>query len=148
MEVLKPPFNTRDSAIMMIRENITEFYRDGYPEIYENHKAKLEMAIEGLIEQFNQYSFPEMHVYHNTYTDHIGHQESLGCFRCHSGRHESETGGSISKDCNLCHEIIAQCTDTSLMTVGINEALEFKHPVDVDGAWREFACSECHSDLY
>ena len=29
-----------------------------------------------------------------------------------------------------------------------NSSLEFKHPIDIDGAEKEMLCSDCHGDLY
>ena len=148
MAVLKPPFSTTDSALMKIEEDITNIYMEDYPEIYDTMANEIKQAIAGIQEEFLQNSFPEMNVYHNTYTDHIGHQESYGCFRCHNGTHANEEGDYIRKDCNLCHTIIAQGPDHDLQAGTINDSLEFFHPVDIDEAWREFACSECHSELY
>lgn len=38
----------------------------------------------------------------------IGHLESNGCFRCHNDKFKAPNGKVISKDCNLCHTIVAQ----------------------------------------
>jgi len=149
MQVLKPPFGTGDTAEMQIRDDIYSIYKEEYPEVFETKKEMIEQAIEGIVEEFNLNSFPEMKVYHSTYTNHIGHQESYGCFRCHSGMHVDEAGGYISKDCNLCHTIVAQGTGDDMQTCSINDTLEFIHPsVDYPEAWKDMACSECHAELY
>ena len=149
MDALRPPFPARDTALMEIRSKIEDTYKNDYPEIYDSLQPLITQAIDGIIDEFNHNSFPEMNVYHNTYTNHIGHQESLGCFRCHSGTHSSENGQMIRKDCNLCHTIIAQGPDNELQTCSINDTLEFVHPSqDYPTEWRELNCSECHSELY
>jgi hypothetical protein len=71
-----------------------------------------------------------------------------GCFRCHNDRHATPTGKVISRDCNLCHSIVAQGTPDSMEYSKSFEPLEFKHPVDIDEAWRTELCSSCHSQLY
>ena len=43
----------------------------------------------------------------NTYPNHVGHERSPGCFRCHSGDHTTEEGETISFDCRPCHMIVA-----------------------------------------
>jgi hypothetical protein len=43
-----------------------------------------------------------------TYTSHIGHDEDLGCFRCHDEEHQSDSGEAISMDCDTCHTILAE----------------------------------------
>ena len=40
-----------------------------------------------------------------------------------------------------------QYWDGKIMLTGA-ESLEFKHPVDIDEAWRTELCSSCHSQLY
>ncbi len=148
MQVIKPPFGTTDSALMFIKDTITNFYKEKHPDIYKEKQDLIEKAIKGIEEEFLQNCFPEMKVYNTAYLNHIGHQESLGCFRCHSGTHTSEDGKTISKDCNLCHTIIAQKIDTISQYAAIDDTLEFHHPEDIGEAWKEMHCSECHSALY
>ena len=74
--------------------------------------------------------------------------ESDGCFRCHNDRHASESGKVISKDCNLCHDILAQGTPDSMQYSTSFEPLEFEHPVDIGEDWKTEFCSMCHSALY
>lgn len=74
--------------------------------------------------------------------------ESDGCFRCHNDKHASASGEVISKDCNLCHDILAQGTADSLVYAHSFEPLEFEHPVDVGDAWKTEFCSMCHTALY
>ncbi|MGC4065205.1 MAG: hypothetical protein QM784_11275 [Polyangiaceae bacterium] len=39
------------------------------------------------------------------YPSHLGHRASLGCFRCHDGRHRAADGTLLSSDCALtCHD--------------------------------------------
>ncbi len=148
LQVLKVKFSTADSALNFINDSITKYYKEEHPEIYNKSKKLIDSAISGIQEEFGKNSFPQMNVYHTSYVNHIGHQESKGCFRCHSGTMVSETGKKIRNDCNLCHTILLQGVDTLIQSTFVNGALEFKHPVDIDEAWKEAACSECHSDLY
>ncbi len=84
----------------------------------------------------------------DAYPTHIGHSEYNGCFRCHNGNHESEDGQVISRDCNLCHTILAQGTTDNYENTTIDKSLEFRHPVDIEEAWKEMACTDCHRYLY
>ena len=78
----------------------------------------------------------------------IGHKEFDGCLRCHNGKHESKDGEVISNDCNLCHSILMQGSKNNMQYAEIDSTLEFKHPVDIDQAWKEMKCSECHRQLF
>jgi len=104
--------------------------------------------VEGLQKAFSQNTFPAMKVTYDVYPDHIGHLEVEGCFRCHNDSFKSETGRTITKDCNLCHTIIGQGKPGRMRYTGINETIEFEHPVDIGTAWKEANCSECHRYLY
>ena len=106
------------------------------------------MAYRALLEGYSKHFFPFMKANWDAYPIHIGHSEFNGCFRCHNGQHESEDGKVISRDCNLCHTILAQGTMDNLETTTVDNSLEFKHPVDIGEAWKEMACTDCHRNLY
>jgi hypothetical protein len=147
MKVLSNQYTSNDSALLEIRDNITTYYQNKHPEIYNSHKDQVEKAIAGIQGEFQKNTFPGMKASSSSYLNHIGHWESDGCFRCHSGRHVSENGKVIPKDCNLCHTIIAQGTVADLKTVSYTDTLEFMHPIDIGTTWKESNCSECHRAL-
>ena len=147
MELLFADYSTTDSALMVIENKITAYYKDKYPEIFKNDKALIDKAIARITKDFQNNFFPEMKANWDSYPVHIGHKTYLGCFRCHSGTHQSKDGELISKDCNLCHAIMSQGSD-SLEVAPFNGYLEFKHPVDIDGEWKENLCSDCHRNLF
>ena len=48
-----------------------------------------------------------MKVAWGTYPNHIGHEGTPGCFRCHDGEHATEDGRVIEQDCSTCHAMLA-----------------------------------------
>jgi hypothetical protein len=40
-----------------------------------------------------------------SFPNHVGHQDSPGCFRCHDGKHFNEKGQAIRLQCTLCHDL-------------------------------------------
>ena len=147
MEICDEDFSTTDSAMHYIETTIRDFYSESYPEIMEEDSALVQHAIAGLQEAYGKNIFPEMKVKWSDYPSHIGHVEFDGCFRCHNDRHESEKGERISRDCNLCHTIVAQGTPDNMEYSSAGQPLEFRHPEDIDEEWREELCTECHSGL-
>jgi hypothetical protein len=147
MKALGNQFSSTDTALLEIRNSITTYYQTKRPEIYEMKKELIEKAITGIQDEFQKNTFPNMKASSSSYLNHIGHLESDGCFRCHNGRHISESGKVISKDCNLCHTIIAQGTTDDLKTVSYRDSLEFMHPIDIGTAWLESNCTACHRSL-
>jgi hypothetical protein len=133
-----------DSALQTIKKEIPAYYEKNLPQIYTNKKALIEKAADSIQKRFSQYIFPEMKVRWDTHPNHIGHLDDRGCFRCHNGLFTSSSKGSIRRDCNLCHMINAQGPPNNLEMGTLRKPLEFRHPVDIDQAWKEFLCSECH----
>ena len=148
MQALKDPFTSLDTAMTSIRDSIRVFYQKKYPVIYSGFKQKIEIAINAIQEEYRKNAFPGMHADASRYLNHIGHLESDGCFRCHSGRHKSNKGVVISRDCNLCHTIIAQGPENKKAVTSIDQSLEFVHPINIKDAWKKGFCSDCHRALY
>jgi hypothetical protein len=148
MQVFNNTFTTRDSGSMLIKESVRDFYDTNYPEIVAENPQWIDQATEGFLAGYDKNFFPEMKANWSAYPNHIGHMEFNGCFRCHNGNHESEDGQVISRDCNLCHTILAQGSSENFESSTIENSLEFRHPVDIDQAWKEMACSDCHTALY
>ncbi|MEJ2543220.1 MAG: NapC/NirT family cytochrome c [Calditrichaceae bacterium] len=147
MEICSEEMATADSAKQYIEETIKEFYTENYENIVEENPELIDQAIKGLKEVYLKNIFPEMKVRWDAYPNNIGHLEFNGCFRCHNDLHASEDGDVISRDCNLCHTIVAQGSPDNKMMADISGSLEFKHPADIDEAWKEMLCTDCHTGL-
>jgi nitrate/TMAO reductase-like tetraheme cytochrome c subunit len=148
MEALKMNYGTSDSASSEIKNKIITFYKETYPDFYKKYNQQIIIAISEVKKVFARNTFPEMKVNYSVYPRHIGHLESNGCFRCHNDKFKSTNGKVISKDCNLCHTIVAQGKTGDIKYTGINSTLEFNHPVDIGDSWKESNCMDCHSQLY
>jgi hypothetical protein len=148
MDALVLPYSTTDSAITGITNKIIKFYKDKKNSVYKKYNQAIVSAINDVIGSYSKNAFPEMKVNYSAYPRHIGHLESNGCFRCHNGKFKSADGKVISKDCDLCHTIVAQGTAGNIKYVGINGSLPFIHPVDIADAWKETNCMECHDHWY
>jgi hypothetical protein len=147
LELCAEEYTTMDSALQAIAQGIRDFYRENYPEIAQNQPELIDRAVQGVQNAFSRNIFPDMRVRWDKYPNHIGHMEYKGCFRCHNNTHATETGETIRKDCNLCHAIGAQGTPEEMEVALLGQELEFKHPEDIDGAWKEMLCSDCHTGL-
>ncbi len=141
-------FTDLDTALMTIRSTISEFYETEYPDIFSSQKDSIEKAIVGISEGYKNNIFPFMKASWDAYPDNIGHIEYNGCFRCHTDRHTSEDGKTISRDCNLCHNILQQGTPANPQVALFNQSLEFQHPVKLKDGWQDGLCTDCHRYLY
>lgn len=148
MLALYQDYPTKDSAFYAIKTQINDWFESGYPDIAESKKEEIAQAIQEIQNGYANNIFPFMKASWKEYPNNIGHMESDGCYRCHNNRHTAESGEVISKDCNLCHNIVAQGTADTLRYANSESPLTFQHPVDIGDVWQEELCSSCHSALY
>jgi len=142
--VLARPYATTQEALRSIADSLTAYYRLQYPTVVQKHPGLIARAAAAVQRIFTQDFFPEMGVDWRTYPDNVGHLDFPGCFRCHDGLHVSPSGKVISRDCRTCHAILAQGPSPGLGTTNL-DGLDFAHPVDVGGAWKDNNCSMCHT---
>ena len=148
MEICGEEFSSTDSAFRYIETTLNDYYTSNYTEIIEKNPETLEQAIEALKQVYSINIFPEMKVRWDAYPNHIGHVEFNGCFRCHNDTFKDEKGDRvIFKDCNQCHTIVAQGRPSDIESAEFGQTLEFEHPVDIDDAWKESLCTDCHTGL-
>ncbi|MCK4749390.1 MAG: NapC/NirT family cytochrome c, partial [Bacteroidales bacterium] len=134
MQVFSNSFGDRDTARLVIEESIRDFYTSNYPDLVDEKPELIEQAMMGFMAGYSKNMFPEMKANWDVYPNQVGHIEFNGCFRCHNGNHESAAGEVISRDCDLCHTIVAQGTTGDYETTSIDNSLAFRHPVDIDEA--------------
>jgi nitrate/TMAO reductase-like tetraheme cytochrome c subunit len=148
MNILNKDYSTSDSAMLAIKTKVNDYYATKYPNLPETQKKEILQTILGIQEGYSQNIFPEMGVKWTAYPNHLGHKETNGCYRCHNDRHKSDNGKVITRNCNLCHDIVAQGADSTMEISNSFKPLAFKHPVDISDEWKTTLCSECHSSLY
>lgn len=144
VKALEMPYATQQGALDSIGAFIEESYRTQYPQVAATQHAAIEQAIGEVRKIYARNYFPEMQVSWRRFPDNIGHMYYPGCFRCHDGKHLSEEGKVLSRDCNTCHTILAEELSNDKLRLSLN-GVEYKHPVDIGDAWKETNCSDCHS---
>ncbi len=144
VKALEAPYATGKGAVDSIALAIQEYYRTTYPEIARTMQPELARAIETIQNIYSRNYFPEMGVSWKKFPDNIGHMYYPGCFRCHDGKHVSENGKVLSRDCNTCHVILAERIGSDSLHISL-EGVAYQHPVDIGDAWKETNCSDCHS---
>ncbi|MEW6721386.1 MAG: NapC/NirT family cytochrome c [Thermodesulfobacteriota bacterium] len=123
------------------------FYKQKYPAVFGSRKADIDNAVAAAIDIFDRSVFPEMNVNWQTYTSNIGHRNWPGCFRCHDGRHVSNSGKTLSMDCAECHTLPVRSALMPLGTVSMEGKVPW-HPVALEGKHATILCSKCHSAGY
>jgi hypothetical protein len=108
VELLHATYPDRDTASRKIPASFADFYLTKYPETYQAHRALVETSGEAVSQIYLRNVFPNMKITWGTYPNNLGHEDFLGCFRCHDGKHKSADGKLISDDCDACHSVLAQ----------------------------------------
>jgi hypothetical protein len=107
VELLKAIYPSRDEAARQIPARFAEFYQHQYPEVWADHRDNVTAAAQAILAVWDRNVFPEMKVSWGAYPNNLGHMDFPGCFRCHDGAHATNTGESITQDCNACHNLLA-----------------------------------------
>jgi hypothetical protein len=114
-------YPSHDAARAGIAASVKAFYQENYPDLSDS--PEVQQAGKALGDAYAWNNFPHMKVVWNTYPDHIGHQDSPGCFRCHDNKMRTETGERVGKKCSTCHSIVADEESDSaiLQELGLQE---------------------------
>ena len=107
VEVLKVDYTARDVAKERILEELNNFYRTNYPQIYQTRRTLVQQAGDEVANIYLRNIFPDMRLTWGAHPNNLGHNDSPGCFRCHDGSHTSANGQTITNDCSACHNVLA-----------------------------------------
>jgi NapC/NirT cytochrome c family, N-terminal region len=119
--ITEKEYESHASAREGIAAAVNAFYAQNYPDLAGT--PAVEQAGKALGDAYAWNNFPHMKVRWNTYPNHIGHQDSPGCFRCHDNKHKTDTGEKIGKKCSTCHNVVAdeEYDSALLQELGIQE---------------------------
>jgi hypothetical protein len=108
IELLRAEYPDRETAVRKIATDLAAYYQKDYPEAFRAHRAQVDAAGTGLGEIYLRNVFPNMKVGWGTYPNNLGHEDFVGCFRCHDDSHQRKDGKTITQDCSTCHTLLAQ----------------------------------------
>jgi len=109
VELLSAKYSSVTEANSAI-DDLMEFYRVGYPNLFEQQYSEIVGAGIKLKQIYESSNFPEMGLNWETNPNNQTHSPTLGCFRCHDDKHVmvDDSGNevtTISVKCNLCHTV-------------------------------------------
>jgi len=145
VKALEGEYRTFDEGKEAIRKTITDFYRTTYPSVAKAQMQAIDRAITSLQGSYGRNYDPLMKVSWKNFPSNRGHRHALGCFRCHDGKHVSEDGAVLSKDCNLCHVLLEhQVSGKKDVKSAVIRVLTYPHPVEIGDSYLAMNCSDCH----
>jgi nitrate/TMAO reductase-like tetraheme cytochrome c subunit len=107
VELLKADYPDRATAEARIKAGLVDFYKNEHAETYQSRRALVESASQRVAAIYLKNVFPGMKVGWGVHPNNLGHDDFLGCFRCHDDNHKSADGRTISQDCETCHSVLA-----------------------------------------
>jgi hypothetical protein len=134
IRVLTDDYHGSADAADRIPWALVQAYRTSHPEIFWSRRAEVERAGRTLAQLYGRHVFPEMGIGWGTYPDLSGHREGTGCFRCHGGDQRSPDGAGITRDCGVCHRILAlaERSPAILDALGVTAWRTNARPVPLD----------------
>jgi len=117
MELIQAEYPSGTRATEEIPRKLRAWYGEHYPELVAREPSLLDAASTAVVAAYTENVFPEMKVGFGTYERHLGHERGAGCFRCHGALRTSD-GRTVSRDCELCHLILAEQEPVVAQTVG------------------------------
>jgi len=102
-----------EDAVKHFTSELHAFYAKTYPDLDKSKGAAIDKAGAALAEIYKLNVWPTMNIKWGSYPNNVGHphrddpRESPGCWRCHDEAHTDASGKTISQDCTLCHEVLA-----------------------------------------
>ena len=146
VKTLDAEYASREDARKRIDASIRDFYKTTYPALSSDREAAISNAIGALQRAYDRNYDPSMKVSWKNFPNNQGHRFSPGCFRCHDGKHRSDDGTVLSRDCSLCHLLIERAGEAGAGRPdrAVFQVMKYPHPVDIGDAWKETLCDECH----
>lgn len=107
LRIIDAEYPSHQDARTEITQQLNDYYAENYPDLAAGRAGDIAATAEALGDIYASNVFPNMKVWWNTYPEHIGHERSPGCFRCHGRKLRSEDRKTISRDCDICHTVLA-----------------------------------------
>ncbi|MDH5605846.1 MAG: NapC/NirT family cytochrome c [Anaerolineae bacterium] len=109
IDVLTPIYTNQTEAFEVI-EGLKDYYSIASTSSLTYSSEELQTAVDKIKEIYTETNFPEMNLNWESNPNNQGHTPTLGCFRCHDGKHVNvdDTGHEVevvSVKCNQCHTV-------------------------------------------
>ena len=108
LRIIQGEYDSHEAAREGMAAELTAFYAENYPDLAVEKAELIAEAGAALGDIYSVNVFPQMNVSWDTYPDHIGHEQSDGCFRCHKRSMRTDDREQVSNECETCHVLLAE----------------------------------------
>lgn len=108
LRIINAEYTSHEEAREAISSELAQYYLENHPVVAADREDDIAAAAAALGDIYSVNVFPQMKVWWDTYPEHIGHERSEGCYRCHGKRLRTADREHISRDCDVCHSVLAE----------------------------------------
>lgn len=158
VELLQQEFTNEAQAQQIVEQAWLRYEQDfpeviaKYPEIFKQAKDYLNAQQVFALNLLVNTRFRDPDVTWRSFADYSGHNNSPGCFRCHSGRHRDEQDNLIRVNCTLCHSVPVVIHEGEIPEYIVPTLIEWKpksHNRNDFVLWHQrggSSCENCHGE--
>jgi hypothetical protein len=156
--LLEQDFATEEEARVQVRK-AAEDYLEKYPDLKVKGVTDLrEYLLAGedrMVDLKVRSRFLEAeNVNWESFSDHTGHKDGPGCFRCHNGRLQTAEGIPIPVNCTACHSI-PLVTKRDRVPAYVTDIIDTRKPrshrdpafMSKHSDLAEESCADCHGEI-
>lgn len=108
LRIIQEKYESHEAAREGLATELQAFYADNYPDVATERAEAITAAGAALGDIYSVNIFPHMEVWWDTYPNHIGHEQSDGCMRCHKRSMRTADREQVPNDCDTCHLLLAE----------------------------------------
>jgi hypothetical protein len=109
VEAITGEYPSHAGGVAAVREAVVSFYTSEYPELWNEDPDLVERGADAAAHLYGRTVFPAMKTGWETHPNHIGHEQSPGCWRCHDDEMTTADGEHvIPMDCENCHVFLIE----------------------------------------
>jgi hypothetical protein len=109
VEAITADYPSHAEGVAAVREALLEFYRNEHPELWRAETDLIERGATTASQIYGRTVFPAMDTNWETHPNHIGHELSPGCWRCHDDEMATADGEHVIPiDCENCHVFLVE----------------------------------------
>jgi len=120
LRIIQGDFESHEAARTAVTAELEAFYTENYPDLATERADDIAAAAVALGDIYSVNIFPQMNVGWDTYPNHLGHEQSEGCFRCHKRAMRTEDREQVPNDCENCHVLLAEEEENPNIMSGLN----------------------------
>lgn len=140
---LEEDYESTEAALEQIEAAIRDKYQ-GDSADPPLEAEQVDSVVEQALRIYQENVFPEQEVDWTTHDWNLGHFQFKGCYRCHGGDHQTESGQTITNECRTCHVIVRQGEGWETVQNLEYQEQTFEHPRGLGDLWQGDNCHVCH----